>query len=452
MTSWSDPAPDTSRFMQCHGSQLAGQLNTAGYADGQHTLSYGAYNAAGVPASVSKTISVDNAPVSVSLAGVTDAPSTAGTQYIHATGSAGPSGVGAIVCSVDGGPSLRFAGASANVPVAGVGPHRVDCHAESNAVDAAGAPAASPVQTRYMTIRQPTAAAISFTRIVDALRCRSAHERVRIPGHWVTIRRHHKLVRIRDRGHWETISVVHCRPKTAWRREVLWKLVRRHGKLVRVKEIKVIRVVLLPHVVGRTARRVPFGRGTTVSGWLGIANGNALAGQPVDVFTAPDDGHGHFTQVAVVKTSADGGWSAQLPPGPSRIVAAVYGGSSTAEPTSSPEVKLTVPAKIRIVRIWPGRVHWGGTVHIDGYLAGGYLPSPPAGELVRLRIGIGGQYTTYGVKIDVTGNGRFRTTYTFGAGSPSIRRDYWFQLQALPQDDYPYAPADSGRTTVHVGG
>jgi hypothetical protein len=114
--------------------------------------------------------------------------------------------------------------------------------------------------------------------------------------------------------------------------------------------------------------------------------------------------------------------------------------------------KVTVPAKIRISRIWPRRVSWGQTVHIQGYLAGGYLPPPPAGELVRLRIGIGSQYTTYGVKIDVTGNGRFKTAYTFGAGPASIGRDYWFQLQALPQDDYPYAPADSGRAGVHVGG
>jgi hypothetical protein len=91
-------------------------------------------------------------------------------------------------------------------------------------------------------------------------------------------------------------------------------------------------------------------------------------------------------------------------------------------------------------------------VRIEGFLAGGYLPPPPAGELVRLRIGIGSAYTTYGVKIDVTGSGRFRTTYTFGAGPASVRRDYWFQLQALPQDDYPYASADSAKTHVQVGG
>src|SRR5207248_2509157 len=164
------------------------------------------------------------------------------------------------------------------------------------------------------------------------------------------------------------------------------------------------------------------------------------------------NGQHAYTQLGVVTTAPDGSWRAQLPPGPSRLVMAVYDGSSTTEPAASSAAKLTVPARIHILRVWPHHVRWGGTVHIKGYLAGGYLPPPPAGELVRLRIGIGSQYTTYGVKIDVTGQGRFRTTYTFGVGPSSIRRDYWFQLQALPQDDYPYTPSDSGRAHVLVGG
>ena len=428
--SWSDSAPDTTRFTQCHGSQLPGQLDTTAYGNGQHTLAYGAYNAASVPASVSKTISIDNAPVTVSLSGPTDAPSTAGTQYVHAAGAAGPSGVAAIVCSMDGGASQRFAGTSADVPVSGIGPHRVECYAQNGAVDPSGAPASSPSQTWSLTIREPTVSAISFTKVVDALRCRTSH---------------HRLGR-------RTVRITRCHPRTAWRRHVAWKVVRRHGRLVRIKRIKETRVLLLPHRVRQTVRRLPFGHRTTVSGWLGNAAGAPLAGQPVRIFTAPDNGQHTWTQLAVAVAAADGSWSAGLPPGPSRLIVAIYAGSTTTEPSASPAVKVTIPARVRIARIWPRHVRWGGTVHIEGYLAGGYLPPPPAGELVRLRIGIGSQHTTYGVKIDVTGDGRFRTKYRFGPGPASVRRAYWFQLQALPQDDYPYTPADSRRARVVVGG
>ena len=52
----------------------------------------------------------------------------------------------------------------------------------------------------------------------------------------------------------------------------------------------------------------------------------------------------------------------------------------------------------------------------------------------------------------VGGNGRFTTSYTFGAGIPSIYRTFWFQIASLPMGDYPYAPAASGRVQVIVGG
>ena len=51
-------------------------------------------------------------------------------------------------------------------------------------------------------------------------------------------------------------------------------------------------VVELPHVVMHSSKRVGHGRRTTVSGWLGIADGTALAGQVVRVLTAPDNGLG----------------------------------------------------------------------------------------------------------------------------------------------------------------
>jgi hypothetical protein len=91
----------------------------------------------------------------------------------------------------------------------------------------------------------------------------------------------------------------------------------------------------------------------------------------------------------------------------------------------SQQVRLIVPARVRLISVWPPDVPWGGTVRVVGQLAGGYLPQ--GGALVRLRIGQGSSYTTYGVAEHVNGSGRFTTTYTFGAGDPSFYRTFWFQ-------------------------
>jgi hypothetical protein len=56
------------------------------------------------------------------------------------------------------------------------------------------------------------------------------------------------------------------------------------------------------------------------------------------------------------------------------------------------------------------------------------------------------------VHAHVVGNGRFSTTYTFGAGNPATHRSFWFQIASLPMGDYPYAPGNSRRVTVLVGG
>ena len=178
--------------------------------------------------------------------------------------------------------------------------------------------------------------------------------------------------------------------------------------------------------------------------------GPRSAAKPSVCVAAPDNGLGQFSQAAVTTTRADGSWTTRLPAGPSRLVEAAYDGAPTLEPSLSGQVHVIVPAKVKLLSVWPPRVAWGGTVRITGQLIGGYLPA--AGALVRLRIGQGSSYQTYGVQEHVTGNGRFTTTYTFGAGYAGIYKSYWFQIATLPVGDYPYAPAASGRGSVLVGG
>ncbi|MGH3261207.1 MAG: hypothetical protein ACRDNS_04340, partial [Trebonia sp.] len=327
-------------------------MDTSRYGNGALSLVLSSSDAAGVPASTPTTIHVDNVEPTVSLSGPTDAPSTAGTQYVTAIASAGPSGVDGISCSVDGGQSQWYAGSKAQVPVAGIGEHQVRCMAANNAVDPNGQHGESAPGSWAIKIGEPTASAISFGRLVDALRCHKVTRRVRVAARWVTVRRHHRRVRIRRPARTKLVKVTRCHPRTAIRRVVVRVRVHRHGKLVWVRRRRRERVVLVPHVAHSAKLRVRHGKTAMVTGWLGTYTGVAVAGQPVSVLTAPDNGSGQFTTAATVTTGADGTWSATLPAGPSRLVQAVYGGGPTTESSVSGQIVLTVPAKVKLIRVW----------------------------------------------------------------------------------------------------
>ena len=297
---------------------------------------------------------------------------------------------------------------------------------------------ASTSRQLMLPVRAASDSQVSLTRIVDPLQRRVVRERVRVGWHWATVRRHHKLVRVKRGGRFRTIKVVKYVERCSTRR------VRSARHRWRVK-----RVCRTPRVHVTTTLRVPYGHHVTIRGLYTTAQGVPLVGQPVHILAAPNNQSGAFSEVGTVTSAANGSWSATVPAGPSRIIRAVTDGTATILPSSG-QVMTIVPADVKLLRVWPRHVRWGGTVHLEGQLMGGYLP--PGGALVRLRIGIGPARTTYGVREHVTGNGRFTTAYTFGLGEPSVRQSYWFQIASLPIGDYPYAPAASRRLSVLVGG
>ena len=431
---------------QCNAPAASDSVVTDGYGQGAKTLALSASDAAGNSVAYSRTVYIDNQQPTISLSGPSQAAATAGTQYVTATAGAGPSGVDGISCAVDGAAAQWYPGAHAQVAVSGVGTHTVRCYSENNAVASNGSRGLSSPASFTMQIGVPTVSAIAFFRIADHLRCHRATEHMIVPAHWVTVHGH----RVHRRAHAKTERVTKCHPRTVLKRRLVLVRVRRHGRVVRVKRIKLVRVVLLPHVVGQLRRRVGHGKTTTVSGWLGTFNGVALGGQTIEVLTAPDDGQDAFALTTTATTAANGSWTATLPAGPSRLVEAEYAGGGDAQSSVSGTVTEIVPAKVELLRITPRRVPWGGSIRIVGRLRGGYLP--PGGALVRLRIGAGSAFTTYGVREHVGGDGRFTTTYTFGLGDAAIIRSFWFQVASLPIGDYPYAPANSRKLSVFVGG
>ncbi|MFZ0386861.1 MAG: hypothetical protein WAL22_14440, partial [Solirubrobacteraceae bacterium] len=447
---------DVATWQQCAAPAVSDTINTASYGEGPMPLYIAGYDAAGETVSDTETINVDNSTPTLSLSGATDAPSTAGMQYVTATSGGSPSGIDGIDCSVDHGPEHWYSGASAQVPVSGLGEHSVSCNAFNNAVDEKGVHGVSATQTWSLKIGAPTVMGVGFAKYVG-LKCHVVKQRKTIQGHWVTRTRHGKKIKVKTRTRHKIVEVTKCHPRTVRKRVVVrvplrhhGKIVRRHGRIVYRKKIEHRRVAVTPHWKSKAKEHVRFGRSTTVNGWLGLSDGTALGGQTVDVLTAPDNGLGQFSVAAAATTAANGTWTAALPPGPSRIVEASYAGSPDTEATGSGQVTIVVHSKIKLKSVTPSRVAWGHSVTITGKLEGGYLPA--GGVNVRLRIGIGGAKATYGVQERVAGNGRFTTTYTFGAGDARIHRSYWFQIATLPSGNYPYAPSSSNRIYVKVGG
>jgi hypothetical protein len=294
--------------------------------------------------------------------------------------------------------------------------------------------------TRSLTlpVRLASVSAASFQVIKDPLRATVARKRVRVGWHWVRVRRHGRVMRVKRGGHWKTVRVVR------WHERCTWKRMKKKGH--RSRERKVCR---RPHVVLKKHERVRFGRGVTIHGLVRTGQGVPIPGAPVQIMTAPDNGLDQFTEAALATSAVDGSWTVKLPAGPSRIIDAVYQGSATILPSTG-EAAVSVPASVKVLRVWPRRVAWGHKVHIEVQLRGGWLPT--TGALVRLRIGYGDAKTTYGIQEHVAGDGRFEVTNTFGTAPPGLVRRYWLQECTLPEGDYPYAPACARRVIIVVGG
>jgi hypothetical protein len=295
-----------------------------------------------------------------------------------------------------------------------------------------------------LDIAEPTASGISFSNIIHSLKCRRVRERVEVAARWISVHRHGKLVRVHRPARAKVVKAVKCHARIVTRRVTVVVKEKKQGKTVLVRRRKLERVVLPPKAVSSPTKRVAYGKGATASGWLLTSSRIALPGRNVDVMTAPNNGLGQWTLATVATTNADGGWTAQLPAGPSRLVEALYTGNSTTLASTSNAIHLIVPAKVRI-RLSTHRSPWGGTVQITGRVFGGHIPG---GKLLRLRIGVAGVHETVGIP-NVARNGRFRTTWKFASGSGVVR--YWFTVSTLGEPDYAFAPGSSKRVYVTVG-
>lgn len=103
---------------QCAAPAVSRAIDLDRYGHGPLALTLEAADAGGNSGSVTKTVNVDPTSPTLTLSGPTDAPSTAGTQFVTASAGGSPSGTEGISCSVEGAPSHWYPGSTARFPLA----------------------------------------------------------------------------------------------------------------------------------------------------------------------------------------------------------------------------------------------------------------------------------------------------------------------------------------------
>jgi hypothetical protein len=445
------PFDATTQWQQCNnGQDWTPTVTLVGNRPEQLTLS--ATSVAGNTSPTgpyTESINVDTTQPQVSLTGLSEASSSAGTQYVTATAHLGPSGLGALDCTVDGGPTQSYSTSPAQVPVSGVGTHSIQCTASNRSVNPSGQVAVSTPATFSMDIGTPSASGVWFGKVIHAPKCRRVEERVKVAGKWVTVRRHGKLVRVHRRAHTKRVKARKCRERFVKRKVIELVKVKRHGKTVVVRRTKVEKVPLPPQAVAASTKRVAYGKGAIVSGILATTDGTAVPNRTVQILTAPNNQLRQWSQAAVVTTAADGTWSATLPAGPSRLVEAAYAGDNTTLPSTSNTVTLLVPARIKIT-ITPRRLPWSGVLTIHGHLAGGYIP--PDGVAMRVLIGLPHlphPYLAQSFRTNAAGGFALKFK-AFGGGHGVAAYPVWLATTSN-ESDYAYAKNRSRRLKVTFG-
>ena len=294
---------------------------------------------------------------------------------------------------------------------------------------------ASTIETLTMPLRLAAASDLGFTRIGSPAKV--VRKRVLVDFRYKRERRHGRIVKVRTGGHYQRIRlVIHANTRCGH------KLVKTGQQ--RWREITVCRQLGL-HVV--TSRRVPHGKSFTVHGLLITTEGVPIANVPVSILTAPDNGLNQFAQVASTTTDSGGGWSATLPPGPSRIIRAVYAGSATVLPASG-QATVTVPARIALTAS-PHQVPWDGVVTFRGHLEGGDVP--PDGVALRLLIKLPHRSSPYEpIPFRTNAKGDFVVRWTWGTGFGVVTYPFAVATTAT-ESDYPFAASRSHWLPVTFG-
>lgn len=194
-------------------------------------------------------------------------------------------------------------------------------------------------------------------------------------------------------------------------------------------------------------REVGYGRPTTFGGRLSATSDSPLGGRPVSVIERFAPGAPLPRRTTAVATTADGRFSLQLPPGPSREIFAVFDGTGTATGTASRPLRLSVRSGVGLSASSTAARVGGRPIVFHGSVFSGPGELPPGGASVRLEFRAARLPWTEFRSVQTNRRGRFRYAYRF---SDDDSRGIRFQFRALvpAQSEWPYEPGSSRPVTV----
>jgi hypothetical protein len=195
------------------------------------------------------------------------------------------------------------------------------------------------------------------------------------------------------------------------------------------------------------ARAISFGHGLQFGGRLLDTSAAPLAGQEIAVTETFAPGSRPSRRMTMVRSGADGSFSLQLAPGPSRDVSAAFAGTRTLTRATGRSVHLDVLALVRlrastsVARVGGAPVVFSGSV--------GQTGAAPSEEGVPVELQFrypGADWSGFRtVQTDV--HGRFRYAYRFSDDdSRGVR--FQFRAYAKGREGWPYEPAFSRPVAV----
>ncbi len=194
-------------------------------------------------------------------------------------------------------------------------------------------------------------------------------------------------------------------------------------------------------------RNLAYGDGTSFGGRLLSGRHAPLANALVRVVERFDADAVPRERIATVRTSAGGGFSIRLAPGPSREVLASVAPSATLRGSRSEPLRLAVSSNARLRVSAPVARVGGPPVVFSGRVASAGAAIPAEGKTVELQFRLPGLPWSEFRTVRTDRRGRFRYPYRF-ADDDSRGARFQFRAFVPAQAGWPYEPAGSAPVAV----
>ncbi len=199
-------------------------------------------------------------------------------------------------------------------------------------------------------------------------------------------------------------------------------------------------------VNGKAKARVKYGAKPKISGRL-VADGEPVAGVPVDLISTYNAGSRKSTEVTTVRTDGDGRFATRLPKGPSRTIVASFAGDRRLLGSRSTAVRASVKGKVTLRA--PRTVDSDDGVTFTGKVKAKGAKLARHGKRLEVQVLVGKRWKTVGRSIRTDRAGRYELPYSFTADY-SRAATFTFRAVVLREAGFPYLPSKSTKRELTV--